>query len=71
MKLSERLRYLADFPSQESIAPLLQSAADVLDDSHLWRQAWVRAENQVGELTRELERLRYQLQQRKEKAGEN
>ena len=41
MKLSDQLRYLADFPSHAPIAPVLTAAADKLDDSHLWRDAWM------------------------------
>jgi hypothetical protein len=71
MKLSDNLRYLADFPSHAPIAPILQSAADKLDDSHLWREAWMRAEKRVEELTSEVERLRYRLPPRKEKECED
>jgi hypothetical protein len=58
MKLSDTLRDLADFPSHAPIAPILQAAADKLDESHLWREAWLRAEKRVEELTKELESLR-------------
>jgi len=71
MKLSDNLRYLADFPSNAPIAPILQSAADKLDDSHLWRDAWMRSEKRVEELTSELERLRLRLPNRKEKECED
>jgi hypothetical protein len=71
MKISDSLRYLADFPSHAPIAPILQSAADKLDDSHLWRDAWMKSEKRVEELTSELERLRYRLQHRKEKECED
>jgi len=71
MKLSDNLRYLADFPSHAPIAPILQSAADKLDDSHLWRDAWMRSEKRVEELTSELERLRLRLPNRKEKECED
>jgi hypothetical protein len=71
MKLSDTLRYLADFPSHAPIAPILQSAADKLDDSHLWRDAWMQSEKRVEELTSELEQLRYGLPNRKEKEREN
>lgn len=71
MKLSDNLRYLADFPSHAPIAPILQTAADKLDDSHLWRDAWMRSEKRVEELTSELERLRCRLPNRKEKECED
>jgi hypothetical protein len=71
MKLSDNLRYLADFPSHAPIAPILQTAADKLDDSHLWRDAWMRSEKRVEELTSELEQLRYRLPNRKEKECED
>lgn len=71
MKLSDELRYLADFPSHAAIAPLLTSAADKLDESHLWRNAWVAAENRVEQLTRELERVRSVPKPRKEKERED
>ena len=71
MKLSDNLRYLADFPSHAPIAPILQTAADKLDDSHLWRDAWMRSEKRVEELTSELEQLRYRLPPRKEKECED
>jgi hypothetical protein len=71
MKLSDNLRYLADFPSHAPIAPILQTAADKLDDSHLWRDAWMRSEKRVEELTSELERLRLRLPNRKEKECED
>jgi len=65
MKLSDNLRYLADFPSHAPIAPILQTAADKLDDSHLWRDAWMRSEKRVEELTSELNEVRSQLSNRK------
>lgn len=71
MKLSDQLRYLADFPSHTPIAPILTAAADKLDDSHLWRDAWMASEKRVEELTRELDRLRLRLEHRKEKECED
>ena len=71
MKLSDNLRYLADFPSHAPIAPILQSAADRLDDSHLWRDAWMKSEKRVEELTSEREQIRYRLHHRKEKECED
>lgn len=58
MKLSDVLRDLAKYPSHSLIRPYLQAAADKIDESHLWREAWLRAEKRVEELTKELESLR-------------
>ena len=71
MKLSDQLRYLADFPSHTPIAPILTAAADKLDDSHLWRDAWMQAENRVDLLTKELEQVRSLQKFRKEKERED
>ncbi len=71
MKLSDQLRYLADFPSHAPIAPVLTAAADKLDDSHLWRDAWMAAEKKVEELTRELNAVRSVPKSRKEKECED
>lgn len=71
MKLSDQLRDLADFPSCAPIAPILTSAADKLDDSHLWREAWMRSEKRVEELTRELNAVRSVPKPRKEKECED
>jgi hypothetical protein len=71
MKLSDQLRYLADFPSHAPIAPVLTAAADKLDDSHLWRDAWMRSEERVEELTRELNAVRLVPKPRKEKECED
>lgn len=71
MKLSDQLRYLADFPSHAPIAPVLTAAADKLDDSHLWREAWMRSEKRVEELTRELDAVRSVPKPRKEKECED
>jgi hypothetical protein len=58
MRTTEFLRYLADFPSHKEIAPRLLDAAQTLEDQRLWREAWIRAENQVALLTEELNLLR-------------
>lgn len=71
MKLSDQLRTLADFPFYETIAPILTSAADKLDDSHLWRDAWMQAESRVDQLTNELEKVRSLQKFRKEKECED
>lgn len=71
MKLSDQLRYLADFPSHAPIAPVLTCAADKLDDSHLWRDAWMKAERRIEQLTRELEQVRSVPRLRKEKERED
>lgn len=71
MKLSDQLRYLADFPSHAPIAPILTAAADKLDDSHLWRDAWMEAEKRVEQLTRELNAVRSVPKPRKEKECED
>lgn len=71
MRTIEFLRYLADFPSHQEIAPRLLDAAQLLEDQRLWREAWLRAESQVTLLTRELDLLRSRPQPRKEKECED
>jgi len=71
MKLSDQLRTLADFPHYSTIATMLVSAADKLDDSHLWRDAWMAAEKRVELLTIELNAVRSVQQFRKEKECED
>jgi hypothetical protein len=58
MKLSDVRRDLAQYPKNSLVRPYLQAAADKIDESHLWREAWLRAEKRVEELTKELESLR-------------
>jgi hypothetical protein len=58
MRTPEFLRYLADFPCHETIAPLLLEAAQTIEDQRLWREGWLRAEKRVEELTEELKLLR-------------
>jgi hypothetical protein len=58
MKLSDVLRDLAKYPMNSLIRPYLQAAADRIDESRLWRDAWLKAEKRVEELTKELESLR-------------
>ena len=58
MRTPEFLRYLAEFPSYETIAPLLLEAAQTLEDQRMWREGWLRAEKRVEELTEELKLLR-------------
>lgn len=71
MKLSDQLRTLADFPFYKTIEPILTAAADKLDDSHLWRDAWMQAENRADQLTKELEQVRSLQKFRKEKVRED
>lgn len=71
MRTPEFLRYLAQFPSNQVVAPILLDAAQTLEDQRLWRQAWIQAETKVDLLTRELELLRSRLTNRKEKDRED
>lgn len=71
MRTPEFLRYLAQFPSHQEIAPILLDAAQTLEDQRLWRQGWIEAETKVDLLTRELELLRSRLTNRKEKDRED
>lgn len=65
MKLSQELEYLSHFSRYATIAPVLQAAADQLEGAHLWRDAWVCAENRCEELTKEINALRSQLSTQK------
>ncbi len=71
MRTSDFLRYLADFPTHKEIAPRLLDAAQTLEDQRLWREAWLRAEKRVEELTSELDLLRSRPTNRKEKERED
>ena len=65
MKLHEELRSVKEvFPA---ISPLLEAAAQRIEDQRLWREAWLKAEKEVELLTSELEVLRLKLKHRKEK----
>ena len=70
MKLQEELRSIKEvFPA---IDHLLETAAQRLEDQRLWREAWIRAESRVEELTKELTLLRSKLPpHRKEKECED
>lgn len=63
MKLTERLRLLAE--AFESLRPLLNEAAERLEDQRQWRQMWLNAEKRVEELTSELNEVRSSLSNRK------
>lgn len=63
MKLVDRLRLLAE--AFESLRPLLNEAAERIEDQRLWRQRWLNAEKRVEELTSELNELRSSLSNRK------
>lgn len=63
MKLVERLRLLAE--AFESLRPLLNEAAERIEDQRLWRQMWLNAEKRVEELTSELNEVRSSLSNRK------
>jgi hypothetical protein len=63
MKLTERLRLLAD--AFESLQPLLNEAAQRIEDQRQWRQMWLDAEKRVEELTSELNEVRSSLSNRK------
>lgn len=63
MKLTERLRLLAE--AFESLRPLLNEAAERLEDQRQWRQMWLDAEKRVEELTSELNEVRSSLSNRK------
>jgi histidinol-phosphate/aromatic aminotransferase/cobyric acid decarboxylase-like protein len=69
MKLSDELRSVREiFPAIEG---LLDAAAQRIEDAHLWRAAWLKAEEEVDQLTKELELLRSQRVNRKEKECED
>ena len=63
MKLVDRLRLLAE--AFESLRPLLNEAAERLEDQRQWRQMWLNAEKRVEELTSELNEVRSSLSNRK------
>ncbi len=69
MKLSDELRSVREvFPAIED---LLEAAAQRIEDARLWRAAWLKAEEEVDQLTKELELLRSQRVNRKEKECED
>lgn len=63
MKLTERLRLLAE--AFEQTGPLLNEAAQRIEDQRQWRQMWLNAEKRVEELTSELNEVRSSLSNRK------
>ena len=67
MRTPEFLRYLANSQRSNGIASRLLDAAQSLEDQRLWREAWIRAEKRVEELTEELKLVRSGLTNRKEK----
>ncbi len=69
MKLLDELRSVREvFPAIED---LLEAAAQRIEDARLWRAAWLKAEEEVDQLTKELELLRSQRVNRKEKECED
>lgn len=65
MKLTEELRAVREM--YPAIEYLLEAAAQRIEDQRLWREAWLNAEKKVELLTSELDMLRSQLKNRKEK----
>lgn len=70
MKLTEDLFNLAQV-APEKHRLLLLAAVEKLEAQRLWRESWLRAENQVTLLTEELNLLRSRLPTRKEKECED
>lgn len=70
MKLTEELLRLAQGARTEDQA-ILQAAIELLENRHLWRQAWLNAERRVDLLTGELSMLRLSGPNRKKKEESN
>ena len=66
MKLIEELWVLAQKVPEDQ-QPLLKAVGKLLEDQRLWRDAWLRSEEEVEMLTSELAVLTSRLQHRKEK----
>ena len=65
MKIIEELRSVKEvFPA---IDPLLEAAAQRIEDQRQWRDAWLNAEKRVELLTSELTVIKSSLRHRKEK----
>jgi hypothetical protein len=57
--MSDQLRTLAALMPEHT--EFLEACADKMDDSRQWKLAWIRAETEKEQLTRELELLRLSL----------
>lgn len=66
MKLTVALFRLAAYLKEED-AEIVLAAANKLEEQRLWRDAWLRSEEKVEQLTSELDVLRLKLKTRKEK----
>ena len=66
MKLTAALFRLAAYLKEED-AEIVLAAANKLEEQRLWRDAWLRSEEKVEQLTSELDVLRLKLKTRKEK----